>query len=73
MHERRPDLAQIQDGQQIALFVGELVGLQRHPVLGLMAPELPGSLDTHGRTEMCLRVDHALHLLYVLLIVRLKR
>ena len=67
------DLAQIQDRQAKAPFIRELIGRQRHPVLGLMAPELPRSIDTHGRPEMCLRVDHASRLLYVLLIVRLKR
>ena len=67
------DPAQIQDRQAIAPFIREFIGRQRHPVLGLMAPELPRGLDTHGRPEMCLRVDHASQLLYVLLIVRLNR
>ena len=67
------NLAEIQDRKAVALFIGKLIGRQRDPVLGLMAPELPGSLDTHRKSEMSLRVDHASRLLYVLLIVRLKR
>ena len=63
------DLAEIQDRQAVAPFIRQLVGRQRHPVLGLMAPELPRGLDTHGRPEVRLRVDHASSLLYVLLLV----
>ena len=63
MDERRPYLAQVQDGQQIALFVGELVGVQRHLVLGLMAPELPHSLNPHRAAKMSLCVDHTFRLL----------
>ena len=67
------NLAEIQDRQAVAPFVRELVGRQRDPVLGLMAPELPRCLDAHGHAEVCLRVDHTSRLMYVLLIVRLKR
>ena len=67
------DLAKIQDRQAAALFIGELIGRQRHLVLGLMAPELPRGFNTHRHPEMCLREDHTSRLLYALLIVRLKR
>ena len=62
-------LAKVQNRQAVAPFVGELIGRQRHLVLSLMAPELPRGLDTHGRPEVRLRVDHASSLLYVLLLV----
>ena len=67
------NLAEVQDRQAVAPFVRELAGRQRNPVLGLMAPELPHCLNTHGRAEVCLRVDHTSCVLYVLRIVRLKR
>ena len=67
------DLAEIQDRKAIALFIRELIGRQRHLVLGLVAPELPRGLNTHGRPEMRNRVDHASRLLCVLVFVCLKR
>ena len=74
MHERCPlELAKIQDRQEECLLVGELVGLQRHFVLGHVAPELPRGVNLHRGSEMGLCVDHTSLLLYVLLILCLQR
>ena len=62
------NLAEIQDRQAVALFIGELIGRQRHLVLCLMATELPHCVDAHRKPQMSFCVDHTSRLLSILII-----